>query len=160
MSKNLEKTNYILKFHFYRINWHAQHLYQNILPGAPQKEYLHHDSKQVPPATAQVDPAFFAIELPLDHDLSTKEMDTKTLVCNNKMKKASYNQRKLTIALFWMLRARLAYFNVFNVSSALVSAGLTQAAIKMQIKANTSLLMNKCQNMAVFQAIRTKEQNM
>lgn len=37
------------------------------------------------------------------------------------------NHIKLTTALFWMLRARLAYFNVLRVSSAFVSAGLTQA---------------------------------
>lgn len=34
---------------------------------------------------------------------------------------------KLTIALFWILRARFAYFKVLRVSSAFVSAGLTQA---------------------------------
>lgn len=38
--------------------------------------------------------------------------------------------KKLTTALFWMLRARFAYFKVFSVSSAFVSAGLTQATLE------------------------------
>ena len=33
----------------------------------------------------------------------------------------------LTTGLFWMLRARFAYFKVLRVSSALISAGLMQA---------------------------------
>lgn len=37
----------------------------------------------------------------------------------------------LTTGLFWMLRARFAYFKVFRVSSALISAGLIQAATKI-----------------------------
>lgn len=35
---------------------------------------------------------------------------------------------RLTVGLFWMFRARLAYFKVLRVSSAFESAGLTQAA--------------------------------
>jgi hypothetical protein len=38
----------------------------------------------------------------------------------------SYSE-KLTTSLFWMLRARFAYFKVLRVSSALISAGLMQA---------------------------------
>ena len=34
---------------------------------------------------------------------------------------------RLTTGLFWMLRARFAYFRVLRVSSALISAGLMQA---------------------------------
>jgi len=43
-------------------------------------------------------------------------------------KQSETRNNVLTIGLFWILRARLAYFNVFNVSSALMSAGLMQAA--------------------------------
>lgn len=35
---------------------------------------------------------------------------------------------RLTVGLFWIFRARLAYFKVLRVSSAFESAGLTQAA--------------------------------
>jgi hypothetical protein len=37
----------------------------------------------------------------------------------------------LTTGLFWILRARFAYFKVLRVSSALISAGLMQAGTKM-----------------------------
>ena len=40
-----------------------------------------------------------------------------------------YVERILTTALFWMLRAWFAYFNVFRVSLRFVLAGLTQASI-------------------------------
>ena len=43
-------------------------------------------------------------------------------------KQSETRNNVLTIGLFWILRARLAYLNVFNVSSALMSAGLMQAA--------------------------------
>jgi len=50
--------------------------------------------------------------------LSTEKLQTK-------------NNAKLTTGLFWILRARFAYFKVFRVSSALISAGLMQAEIEM-----------------------------
>lgn len=37
----------------------------------------------------------------------------------------------LTMGLFRILRARFAYFKVFRVSSALISAGLMQAEIEL-----------------------------
>jgi hypothetical protein len=41
------------------------------------------------------------------------------------------NYAILTTGLFWILRARFAYFKVFRVSSALISAGLMQAEIEI-----------------------------
>lgn len=38
--------------------------------------------------------------------------------------------QKLTTGLFWILRARFAYFRVLRVSSAFISAGLIQAGEK------------------------------
>lgn len=38
-----------------------------------------------------------------------------------------------TTALFWILRALLAYLSVLMVSSAFVSAGLTQATIEISM---------------------------
>ena len=47
-----------------------------------------------------------------------------------------YKSQKLTTGLFWIFRARFAYLRVFRVSSALISAGLTQAEreVMSQIK--------------------------
>jgi len=42
--------------------------------------------------------------------------------------------QRLTTGLFWMLRARFAYFKVLRVSSALISAGLMQAGKKIFFK--------------------------
>lgn len=41
--------------------------------------------------------------------------------------KKKNESERLTTGLFWMLRARFAYFKVLRVSSALISAGLMQA---------------------------------
>ena len=43
---------------------------------------------------------------------------------------ALYGSR-LTIGLFYIFLARFAYFNVFKLSSKLLSAGLTHAIIKV-----------------------------
>lgn len=54
-----------------------------------------------------------------------KEKTTKTK--GRERKKRPSQSKKLTTGLFWMLRARFAYFKVLRVSSALISAGLMQA---------------------------------
>lgn len=46
---------------------------------------------------------------------------------NGKERKIEAYSKKLTTGLFWILRARFAYFRVFRVSSAFISAGLMQA---------------------------------
>lgn len=46
---------------------------------------------------------------------------------NRKNKERKNQSERLTTGLFWMLRARFAYFKVLRVSSALISAGLMQA---------------------------------
>lgn len=46
---------------------------------------------------------------------------------NRKNEERKNQSERLTTGLFWMLRARFAYFKVLRVSSALISAGLMQA---------------------------------
>lgn len=46
-------------------------------------------------------------------------------------KNSAIKLQKLTTGLFWIFRARFAYFRVLRVSSALISAGLTQAGKKV-----------------------------
>lgn len=52
-----------------------------------------------------------------------------SILSNEKLR--TKNNAILTTGLFWILRARFAYFKVFRVSSALISAGLMQAKIEM-----------------------------
>lgn len=46
---------------------------------------------------------------------------------NRRNEERKNQSERLTTGLFWMLRARFAYFKVLRVSSALISAGLMQA---------------------------------
>lgn len=56
--------------------------------------------------------------------------------CQMKNWEQKKNYAILTTGLFWILRARFAYFKVFRVSSALMSAGLMQAEIEILFNNN------------------------
>ena len=65
------------------------------------------------------------------HDQTLRKMGSKrpTNTVQQLIEPIKYVERILTTALFWMLRAWFAYFNVFRVSLRFVLAGLTQASI-------------------------------